>query len=195
VKVAISEGNTKLGTVPNINLPPGPAGSCRKDAPCWTSGCYARKAWRQYPNVREAWTRNWDIWSQNPMDYELQLHDYLFKRKPERFRWHSAGDIPDQGYFDMMVRVAIAHTGTKFLVFTKKYELDLEHKRPNLSVIYSRWPGLPFPKELKGEVQAHFEDGDQYTYDAMDDFVACPGSCKKCSRCWSPRGSVLFVKH
>ena len=195
MKLAISEENSKLGRTPNVNLPPGPAGTCRKDALCWSSGiCYARKAWRQYPNVREAWTRNWELWKQDPASFESQLNDYLTKKKPDRFRWHSGGDIPNQDYFGMMVRVAKQHATTHFLAFTKRYELDLSHDARNLSVMFSRWPGMEFPDHLKDEPQAHFEDGDEHTYEAGDDFIVCPGSCKECDSCWH-RCPVLFQKH
>jgi hypothetical protein len=195
IKLAISEGNTKLGNTPNLNLPPGPGGTCRKDALCWTSGtCYARKAWKQYPNVREAWARNWNLWKKDAASFEKQLNEYLTKKKPQRFRWHSGGDIPDQEYFAMVERVAKRHGATHFLVFTKRYELNLEHDARNLSVMYSRWPGMDFPEHLKDKPQAHFEDGDVHTYDTVDDFVVCPGSCKDCSSCWHSC-PVLFQKH
>ena len=198
IRIAISKGNTKLGNVPNLSLPPGPEGSCRKDAPCWTSGlCYARKAWRQYPNVREAWTRNWDLWKENPAEFEDQVNAYVSEKKPPRFRWHSGGDIPDQNYFDMMVRVATKNPGTKFLAFTKRYGLDLDHKCDNLSIVLSRWPGLEFPEELDDKPQAHFKDGDKSTGSG----APCAGSCKKCNMCWTlgegggTFGDVLFTKH
>jgi len=50
--VKISNGNTKLGRIPNISLPPIKA--CGKDVPC-KSDCYALKAYRQYPATRKAW--------------------------------------------------------------------------------------------------------------------------------------------
>lgn len=195
--ISISKGNTKLGNVPNVNLPPGPQGTCRKDVPCYGTTCYAKKAWRQYPNVREAWTRNWTVWRENPEQYETQITDYLSKHKPPRFRWHAAGDIPSQEYFAMMCRVANAYPDTAFLVYTKRYEFDLEHDCANLSVIYSRWPGLPFPDKLAHKAQAHYEDEDSTTAGTSSP-TQCPGSCVSCSLCWklaSRNGSVLFRKH
>ena len=198
IRIAISRGNTKLGNVPNINLPPGPGGSCRKDAPCWDSGvCYARKAWLQYPGTRKAWTRNWNLWNQNPTEYEKQIDWYLAKKQPNRFRWHSGGDIPEQSYFDMMVRLAQKHPKTNFLAFTKRYELNLEHQCSNLSILFSRWPGYEFPKHLESKAQAHFTNGNEVTGTG----TTCSGSCKSCNMCWALGkhgknfGNVLFLKH
>jgi hypothetical protein len=199
INIAVSKGNSKLGKLPNINLPPGPEWSCREDVPCAVD-CYAMKAWRQYPATRAAWTRNWDLWTTDPASFETQLQSYLTASKPKRFRWHSSGDIPDQKYFDMMVRIADANPKTRFLAFTKRYEFDLECDCLNLSVVYSRWPGYAFPDHLKDKGQAHFTDGDDTSLEPEDEADACPGSCVKCSKCWviglgMKAGNVSFTKH
>ncbi len=197
-RLTVSEGNTKLGTIPNLNLPPGPAGTCRPDAICFAQGCYARKAWLQYPAVRRTWKQNWELWQADPQSFEEQLNRYLARKTPARFRWHSGGDIPDQAYFEMMKRVARANPSVRFLVFTKKYELNLRHTLPNLSVLLSRWPGIPFPKRLRNRSQAHFTDGDQATGVNDRRVSKCSGTCKNCDVCWALEatgGSVLFEKH
>lgn len=193
IVLSISNGNTKLGKIPNLNLPPGV--SCIKDAPCLKE-CYAMKAWRQYKNVRNSWQRNLDLWTTDPVEFESQIDSWFSykKRKPARFRWHSAGDIPSQEYFDMMVRVAKRNPGTLFLAFTKRYCLNLEHDAENLSVIFSRWPGLEFPAALSDKPQAHFVNGDQTTLEITDDVPDCPGCCVHCSSCWRGK-SVTFHKH
>ena len=204
-KLHISEGNSKLGRIPNLNLTPGPSpqGSCRRDAPCFKPGlCYSRKAWLQYPLVREQWSSNLSLWRQDPAGFKRQLVEYLELRAPARFRFHSSGDIPDQKYADMIISIAADYPQTQFLVFTKQYELRLGHDVPNLSIVYSRWPGLEFPAELRDQPQAHFEDGVVSTVDTDDtDITPCSGSCKHCSLCWllgqggGNLGHVLFHKH
>ena len=100
----------------------------------------------------------------------------------------------------MMTRVCDTHPKTKFLVYTKRYEFDLEHACANLSVIYSRWPGLPFPDTLAHKAQAHYED-DKTTTLEREGASPCPGSCAQCKKCWalatgnSNKGHVLFHAH
>lgn len=52
--ICVSNGNSKLGSIPNISLIPGK--DCG-DVPC-KAQCYALKAWKQYPETRAAWKRN-----------------------------------------------------------------------------------------------------------------------------------------
>ncbi len=198
MKLHISSGNTKLGNIPNLNLTPGPEpfGSCAKGVPC-EKICYAMKAWRQYPLVRKQWTENLELWRVDPAQFERDLYEYLGQKKPIRFRWHAAGDIPDQAYFKMMDDVAVDHPGTEFLAYTKRYELDTSNHASNLSVVYSRWPGYPFPEHLADKPQAHFEHGLVSSMDAGADSRPCPGSCRDCNICWKLRSgrSILFTKH
>lgn len=92
--VILSHGNTKLGNITNINLPP--ILSCAYGVPCSSSGCYAKKAYRQYPNVRNAWNWNFNLYKTDSNDYFASIIKQLKrKRHLDRFRWHSSGDILD----------------------------------------------------------------------------------------------------
>ena len=94
IGVRISDGNTKLGGIKNVNLPP--IISCAKNVPCSTTGCYALKAYKQYPAVRNAWSNNLDVYKMNPDFYFNNIFSQLRKVKNlDRFRWHSSGDIVD----------------------------------------------------------------------------------------------------
>ena len=61
------------------------------------------------------------------------------------FRWHSSGDIPDAEYLAMMARIARNLHNTRFLCFTKKYELVnayISEHGPfpdNLTIVLSAW--------------------------------------------------------
>ena len=117
--VHISRGNTKLGAdIPSVNLPAGC--TCREDAPCFKK-CYARKGRFSFPHNRELVEMNLRIWQAEPTQYQCDVMIAAFKSK--FFRWHSSGDIPDAEYLQMMVDVAKKLPDTKFLCFTKKYEL------------------------------------------------------------------------
>ena len=91
--VKISAGNMKLGKIPNVNLPP--IITCAYRVPCMKK-CYAMKAYRAYPNARDAWNNNLNIYHMNKEEYFASIIKQLKKIKHfDKFRWHSAGDILD----------------------------------------------------------------------------------------------------
>lgn len=92
--VKISLGNSKIGRIMNINLPP--IISCPTGVPCALDRCYALKAYRRYPNVRLAWDSNLSFYKNNPIEFFNNIKIQLEKKKKiKRFRWHSSGDIVD----------------------------------------------------------------------------------------------------
>lgn len=187
-RVHISRGNTKLGTdIPSVNLPAGM--TCRPDAPCFKK-CYARKGRFLFPHVRELAETNLQIWREAPLQYEREVMIAAFKAK--FFRWHSSGDIPDAEYMEMIVRVAQHIPDTKFLCFTKQYELvnayieaagDLPS---NLSIIFSSWgdwkPDNPYGLPV---AYIRFKHDDEAIPDRA---VKCPKYCGDCvttgCSCW-----------
>jgi len=205
--VHISSGNSKLGKhIPNISLPPGY--TCVKGVPCAkASSCYAHKAWLQYPNVRKAWTENLIHFMMQPGDYFARIQDYLWLHKPKRFRWHVAGDIPNQDYLEHMVLIARLNRLISFLCFTKRYELSYKGLPPNLSIVISAWPGygiVHVPYTLEGNwvgIEHHLpiawcQDGSEtrIPHGAYE----CRGSCDACDECWTLRArgkDVWFHKH
>ena len=205
IKVSISEGNSKMGRVAHINLPP--VRTCDHNLPCYMGVCYAKKAYRQYPNVREAWDANWDMAENHRDDYFRQINEYLERRKPALFRWHSAGDIPDEDYLHRMFLIARYHKDVKFLVFTKKYDLAMtvadrrlqfRRQAPNLNIVISAWPYLPVEKKLFDKFPVAFmldprDPDERIPMDAKD----CTGKCDECGLCWRlhPGESVKFHIH
>lgn len=208
MKLTITTGNHKLGKkVGNLSLPP--IVTCIPKAPCGVNGlCYALKAWRQYPNVRTAWSENYELWQTDPREFELQLHQWLERHglpngKFLRFRWHVGGDIPDKEYLLMMRRIAVLHPQVRFRAFTKRYEFftDAPVVEPaNLVIGMSRWPGLAFPEELLERYSQAWYDHPRYHDVYMDTDVVkrpCPGSCETCHLCWGMKAgeSVVFKHH
>ena len=203
--VHISSGNSKLGKhIPNISLPPGY--TCVKGVPCAkASSCYAHKAWRQYPNVRRAWTENLVHFMMEPESYFMEIQKYLWSHKPKRFRWHVAGDIPNQAYLNYMGVLAGLNRMTDFLCFTKRYELSYSKLPKNLSIVISAWPGhaianVPYTSEGRGEYGflpiAWCQDGTETRI--PQGAYECPGSCATCDECWWLRQKhrdVWFHKH
>jgi hypothetical protein len=192
----ISEGNSKLKKIPNVSLTPIKSCPAICRTTCGRKGeCYALKAYRQYTNVRLAWDSNLDNALYNRAEFFATIHSYLAKRKPRFFRWHVAGDIPDQDYLDRMYELAEWFPDTKFLCFTKNHGLSFRRAPVNLTIVLSMWPGMEDigPEHLP---RAWMDDGteDRVPLDAIE----CPGQCDECGMCWSLRKigcDVVFEKH
>ena len=192
MNIKISSGNTKLGSIPNLNLPP--VKTCREGVPC-AKDCYAMKAWRQYPNVRSAWQSNLDLYKNDPHTFFGRLHKYLRIHRPYVFRVHSAGDIPDEKYWDYLRRVMPMYPETTFLIFTKRYDYDFIGLPSNVSVVLSIWPGLELPDNTDLP-WAWLKDDSRMPADAY--YSMCPGSCDDCRVCWDKLSSnvhVCFRRH
>ena len=206
MKITITDGNTKLGKVHNISLPPGPTGTCRADAPC-AKRCYAMKSWRMYPDTREAWQANLDAWNTDPMGYMEHIAGFCATHRVERFRWHVAGDIPSTVYHRGMCLVAECNPETRFLAFTKNENI-VDLKRPeNLRIIFSMWPGLKVnPVWLESRVPMAWlqpATADGAAYETLCNEVTegaampCSGHCDDCFMCWylEPGMHVMMKEH
>lgn len=192
MKLAISSGNTKLGNIPNVNLPP--VKSCRPNVPCAVEGCYSKKAERLYPNVRDLRAKNWELWQADPDSYFEQLSQYIEEKKPGYFRFHSDGDIPSQDYLDRMITLAKQYPYTRFLAFTKQYEFDFSYLPPNLIILTSAWPTMERPTPVPIQVawmQNNKEDRIGFAFQ-------CHKHCDECYACWhidSIGRDVILYKH
>jgi hypothetical protein len=188
--VAISSGNTKLGKVMNISLTP--CATCLPDAPC-RSKCYAMKAYKQYPNVRQAWNGNTEKARNDLQGFMTEVNNVVQKKKPEYFRWQVAGDILNQAYLDGMNLIARANPKTKFLAFTKKHDLDFTGKAKNLEIVGSLWSNWG---EVKNLPVAYMQDGNEKRVNGTE--IECPGKCKDCKACWNLSATgknVVFKAH
>ena len=198
IKLSVSPGNTKMGTIPSISLPP--VETCAKNAPC-VGLCYARRMCRRYKDTAEAYRRNLELWNVEPSAFELQATASAMLTR--FFRWHVGGDIPSMEYLNMMCNVAARCTHTEFLVFTKKYEvvntfIDEGGNVPqNLKIIFSEWGEFkPYnPHDLptaavifKNEVPP-------------SDTKICGGNCTVCAcqgvGCWELKKGekIYFYQH
>jgi hypothetical protein len=190
--IVISSGNQKIGKIPNVSLPP--ILSCVRDIPCAQEGlCYSLKSWRAYPNVRDARLHNWRVWKTRPHKYFRQIGEFIESNKPNYFRFHVDGDIPHEKYFHKMTELADDYPNTRFLSFTKRFELPINKCPTNLTIIPSAWPGLKMPKFTR---IAWMNDGreDRYMHARFD----CHGACDECYACWhiyEIGKDVVFTKH
>lgn len=183
IQISISEGNKKIGKTPNVSLPP--LITCADDAPC-RKDCYANNhAYRLYKNTRAAWDRNWELWQTKSGDYWVQIQDYLNYRKPEYFRWHTGGEIPDQRYAQMIATIAALNPSTCFLVYTTTDFLNDVYYN-NLKVIRSQWIGQTVVTDRRKFVV--LEKGQQ-----TEGFM-CPGKCESCRECWSDNEFDIYTE-
>lgn len=66
MKVTISNGNSKMGSIKSVSLPAGP--TCRHDCKCYIK-CYARRLEAYRKSVAESYERNLRILIQEPQRY------------------------------------------------------------------------------------------------------------------------------
>ena len=190
--VTISQGNRKVGNIPSVSLPPvitcNPKAKCHKD-------CYAMKSIRIWPGVRKAYHKNLDTFNSDPELYFKSISDWLSIQKPEYFRFHNSGDMPNKEYLFGMIDLAKKHPEVKFLAFTKRYEFNryFTDLPTNLSIIISAWPGMRLPA-TKLPI-AFMQDG---TEKRIKNAIPCPGNCESCGMCWNLKTlnkNVVFKKH
>lgn len=194
MNTCISNGNSKLGAIPNISLIPGR--DCG-DVPC-KKECYALKAWKAYPSARKAWQGNSRNAHSNPAAYFDAVRTYLTKRQPRFFRWHVAGDFLSQDYLESVNTIASEFPAIRFLAFTKRHDLDFSNAPANLAIVFSMWPGWGNPQAARdlGLPIAWMDDGNESRIPT--DAIECPGNCESCGMCWNLRKlgrDVTFAKH
>ena len=183
----LSPGNSKLGKIHNISLPP--IKTCVKGVPCADGKCYALKAWRQYPGVREAWQHNLEAYLKHPKEYFEIISDYIYGKSLKYFRWHVGGDIPTVEYLEGMIRVALENPSTQFLAYTKRYEFFPTEIPENLRIVLSAWPGYPLPDV---EMPIAWLSHDNRRGNGA---IECPNNCDKCLQCFGTTKDVVFHIH
>lgn len=193
-RMAVSSSNSKIGKIGNVSLTP--VKSCRNCAGC-KAQCYAMKAYRQYTGTRASWDSNFELARTDRAAYFAMVRSWIAKRKkpPRFFRWHVAGDILDQNYVTGMCDIARQFPETRFLAFTKRYDLNYSGRPGNLEVVFSAWPGMPI-KRARGIQVAWVQDGTENRI--PDNAVLCTGNCEACGMCWDlakSKHDVYFHLH
>lgn len=197
----ITTRNAKLGTnIGTINLPAGI--TCRKDAPC-AKTCYAKHGRFLFSTVRNCYDRNLQEYRDNPEMYFQSINTQLYFTPFRFIRWHSSGDIPDYEYLLGMVDTAIRNPNTKFLAFTKQYEivnryLESNSLPENLNIVFSNWGDWQCenPYDLPTSWVRFKNEPTAIPENAMQ----CSGYCGDCvmgDSCWTLRKneSVVFDQH
>lgn len=195
----ITTTNTKLGGhIAQINMPY--IVSCREDAPC-INQCYCKKGPIGMTTARTSHMKKLCAYKADPKGFFDQINLELKFVPYKYFRWHSSGDIVDEQYLDYMFKLARKNKQTRFLCFTKKYEMVNEylnsHKKPNnLIICLSHWkdwhPDNPHNLPTSYVDFGGTLDIPQFAYECTDSCGDCPGT-----HCWHMKNgdSVVFKKH
>ena len=182
--IHISGGNTKLGAIMNISLPP--VVTCHNCSNC-KKYCYAIRTYNRFTSTAAGWNDNYMLFQLNPDKY---FGDISRAVKTQRFfRWHVSGDIVNTRYLAGMLDVAHDNPKVEFLAFTKAYQIvnewiQLESDIPsNLHIIFSASPGVAMPNPYKlPECHINFSDPTLNTYKGGAEYVhACGGNCTECA--------------
>lgn len=198
----ISTTISKLGVaIPTVNLPAGI--TCRDDAPC-KDGCYACKGNFAFKSAKTGLARNLEAFERDSEFFFRKIILTLMMVPYQFFRWHSSGDIVNEDYFAGMIRVAKAVPTTRFLCFTKKYEivnayLENNELPDNLVVVFSHWRGIdvPNPHNLP-TAHVRFKKGEN---NIPEEAIECSGFCGNCvggeQNCWKLKKgeAVVFNQH
>lgn len=191
--------NDKIGCY-TFNL--SPLRTCR-NKPCFGKGCYvlggvldpkSGKAGPRYHSVTTGWERNWKALNSDPLQLCVDISDAINRRGMKWFRWLSSGDLTPELTL-VISAVAGRCPKTKFLVFTKEYELGclLKDAHSNISVIFSTWPGWKQnDKMMTGRHAIVVPSGGANPRG----YFTCPGGCEGCRECWKPKKTnIIFNAH
>ena len=186
IKLAMSNGNRKIGKVMNVSMMPiMTCGNCKE---CM-GYCYDIKACIQYKNVIDARIRNTVLAINHREKYFAEIEKRISRRRTNKyFRWHVSGDILDINYFSEMVEIARRHPDFVFWTYTKMYSIvndycDLfsVYSIPeNLHIMFSKWDGLEMNNPYNFPIFAcKMKDGnkDKMEWDKM---FKCVGNCDYC---------------
>ena len=200
--VSISKGNSKMGAIPSVSLPP--IKTCSPEA---VKHCGRKCYVKRYLGIRQktvgaAYERNLYILQHDPEKFWREVNGAV--AMATHFRFGVSGDIPDMFYLARMIDAAEKNPHCEILCFTKRYEfvnsfVSLHELPVNLHIIFSAWKGLPMenPHNLP-EAHVFFKDG---TTTAKDGARYCSGNCYECAidnaNCWSLKKGeqIIFKEH
>lgn len=203
-KLNISTGNRKMGAIPSFSLPSGITCSAEACATCYLDGCYGKAMEARLANVRNSYAENFSALLGDIEGCKKYLNWYFDNpNAPRMFRIHVVGDFFSCEYFNMWLDVIRSHPETKFMAFTKQFDvirLAVYAKRipENFSLIASAWPGVELPPWIEKNMPvAYMQDGTEKRVTEATHLCDgdCAGNCN--GHCWKMQKgeSVVFEKH
>lgn len=201
--VSISRGNSKMGAVPSVSLPP--IKTCSPEAVKFCGRkCYVKRyVMRRQKTVGAAYERNLYILQNDPDKFWREVNGAV--AMTTHFRFGVSGDIPNLDYLVHMAEIAKKNPHCQILCFTKQYSIVnayvIAHCSlpKNLHIIFSVWKGLEMNNPFHfPEAHVFYKDG---TTTAKDGARYCSGNCYECamtdSNCWSLKDDeqIIFKEH
>ena len=184
MKIHISAGNAKLGSIMNISLPP--VATCHNCSSCMHY-CYAVRSYNRFTGTAAGWNENYLLFLSDPSRYFSEISKAV--RTQRFFRWHVSGDIVNGAYLAGMITVAQANPKTEFLAFTKAYQIvniaigSGAVIPSNLHLLFSAAPGVKMPNPYNiPECHINFADSALNTYKGGAEYeYHCTGNCTECA--------------
>ena len=147
--------------------------------------CYAIRAEKRFPAAKKSRAHN--LRESKKSTFIVNMTSHIANMRVKTFRIHESGDFYNQTYLDGWVSVAKALPNIQFYAYTKSIDLDFSKRPTNLRIIAS--------------VPCNDLDGVALVVNkgiTLAGFLACPGSCKTCSYCYSNGKSfrkIAFTIH
>lgn len=187
----LTGGQHKVGDIPRWNLPP--LVTCGGNCKACKEHCYVLKDYTgpRKRAVAKSHARNFNAVAMYMDKTEEYITKWIQRHKPAFFRIHASGDfaIPHFGhrYAGMWYRIAKACPETRFLAFTKAYDIIRKvpfHELDNFSLVLSEWTDvLEAPEDLKEHYRT--SRAVEKLEDAKESEIICPGNCETCGMCWA----------
>ena len=196
--ITLSKGNKKVKNTLIFNI--APITTCIGDCKGKEGKCYAMKASRRFPNVRNCYNRNTEVAKSEGfkelMIASIQYHVMNFSFK--YFRIHEAGDFFNQRYLNDWCDIASKFPNIKFLAYTKSFQLNFDNVPSNLTIINSIWGNenqyTKFAnKGFKTSVVVN--DLNDIKFNSNKDFVCPADDCSTCRKCWGTDKNIIFKLH
>ncbi len=208
--IKLSKGNLKLGkNIFTFSLPP--INTCPQATTECTEICYAKKSFKQYPNVREAWEGN--LKETKKKGFVKNFNELLVKKKKGTIcRLHVSGDIYDKDYLKSLISIVENNKDIIFYGYTRMWRDSSFHplllylnSLENMTLFASTDDETYSNKEKPPKALREAYMGTKYTKEDLN-LIQCPeqsgkiDSCEACGYCFKSfhknhnRG-VLFTQH
>jgi len=188
--ISMSKGNLKISkNVKIFNLPA--IRSCPNSSQC-AKFCYAKKAERQYPEVRLSRERNFRLAKEATHLLKRQILKNL--DDGDVVRIHEAGDMFSQEYLDMWTEIVKERPKVRFYTYSKTegiWDWSKIKALPNFNLVSSIIAGkVNFGPEEEIKIRAQ-ETGAFVCPCKKGNKVKCGEDCKECLT----NPNVLFIQH
>lgn len=186
--IHISLGNSKMGKIPSFSVLP--IITCKNCSEC-SKYCYASKNCYEFNSNILNLAENTAMMKVRPDKVEKEINDFLNNSTTiyKYFRFNVAGDIFTMTYLQVVVSIAKNNPFTRFLVFTKNYDLMnnyfSDHEKPdNLAIVFSKWSNTEIDNPLNFPV-AQVNIPSETVID--ENSFHCNGDCTSCLECWNAK--------